>query len=124
MNYTDTAGNEFELPKYTAALRERFTAASNGAGDLRKQYELVREMLPVDYVDERLDGTTYADIDVSQLQLLFSELHNGYELPAITAQLQQAADVLAQAAPMIEMLDKMANSATLTDSRKGFKRVK
>lgn len=126
MIYTDKFGNEFELPKYTLDLSEKFKSAATetGRNGYLRRYELLKDILPEEYINEALDGATIDEIDITQLQVLFSAVRNAYEGPAIAEQLQSAQELMDKLGPMYEQIAKIQANSGSKPSRQVFNRVK
>lgn len=115
MEYRDAQGNTFELPTYTMELQSRFDQAA----DYRKQYALMAELFPADYLAERV-GESLETCSVPDLAVLFTEIRAAYIKPMLEAQMSSLTEVLDQVG---KVADTMAKVQELT-KRKGFSRVK
>lgn len=126
MIYQDRHGNDFELPKFTIDLSEKFSEASKGLDKeaLQRRYNLLCEILPEEYLNEALEGATFAEIDISELNLLFFDIKAAYEKPAMIEQLKQASEVMESIAPILEKMERIKANGGTKPSRQGFARIK
>ena len=127
MFYTDSEGNELKLPKYTAAVAEEFDRIDNGdegaADRTRRIFKLMSESLGSEYVAERCGGKTAKTVDLSRLEVLYSEVRSAYRASARAAQVQGALAELQEMAPLLEALERVAALEAKAKTRSGFKKV-
>lgn len=126
--YRDSYGNEIELPKYTIALKEKFEKLSEieavSKETLKARYELMKSILSPDYVSEVLDGTTFDEIDVIELDKLFFGVKNAYEVPLQKDQLDSAISQLEEIMPLLEKYERIVANSGSKPTRQGFTRIK
>lgn len=124
MNFDD-----LELPKLTLSIQEEMDKAMKAPQDTRAGLEtklkFVREVLPEEYVNEALDGTTVADIDISALCMLVESINAAYSAPLIEARMEQLAQMMAPLQGMAGSLEVLASlEPNRAMRRAGFKSVK
>lgn len=126
MEYVDAAGNAFELPKYTLALNEKITSASTGndAETFKKRYEILKEVLPAEYLNEALDGATVSEIDLVMLNRIFADVKNAYEMPVVREQIQSVTEMLQQMTPALDKIKAIQDNGGGKPNRQGFNRIK
>ena len=127
MNYIDSEGREFELPKLTVAISEAIEEASDAKLPIRdraaKQLAICCKCLPAGYVSETCDGKTVDTVDVTRLEALFHGVKKAYEGPGAEARIEAALAQLEAVAPLLEAA-KGLNELPTAKSRQGFSRVR
>lgn len=128
--FFDYNGNRFELPKLTLSLKEELEAAVKAPNDTRagieEKYNFVKNVMPSDYLEDLLEGSTVGEIDVQALLVMLNDIDSAYNLPIIQGRLDQVAKMmepLEKVAGNIEVLTAMTNGNRAM-RRAGFKSVK
>lgn len=127
--FTDENGNSFELPKLTIALDKKRLAASKNANYeelVKLRYNFLKDVLPKEYLEKRLDGKTESTIDIIQLGLLFMKVNSAYvgdlqkeQFEDYKAQTEQFTEMLESVTPLIQLSESMNK----INNRQGFNRV-
>lgn len=123
VEYTDSQGQAFELPKMTMKLSaemDKVSAAQGSTERFKAEYEFVKKALPKEYVDVRLDGKRIDDVDLVALSVLYSEINDTYSRPVIEAQMSSANAQVEQMKPMLDAASSVA-SITKKQSRQVFR---
>lgn len=127
--FTDENGTSFELPKLTMALDKKRVAASNSTSYeelVKLRYNFLKDVLPKEYLEERLDGKSESTIDTIQLGLLFMKVNSAYmselqkeQLEEYKNQTEQINEMLESVTPLIQLSESMNK----INNRQGFNRV-
>lgn len=114
VEYTDSQGQAFELPKMTLKLSaemDKVAAAQGGTERFKAEYEFVKKVLPKEYVDARLDGKRMEDVDLVELSVMYNELNTSYAKPVLEAQMSGANAQIEQMKPMLDAASSVASIA-------------
>lgn len=123
VEYTDSQGQAFELPKMTLKLSaemDKVSAAQGSTERFKAEYEFVKKALPKEYVDARLDGKRMEDVDLVELSVLYNELNTSYTKPVLEAQMSGANAQIEQMKPMLDAASSVA-SITKKPNRQVFR---
>lgn len=132
MRYVDGNGQEFELPKMTMEVARAMNAV-RGASDpedaWRRELAFVCSVLPGEYVAERLDGSQLDDVDLSELDVLYTEVVRAYTAPSMKAQAGAARDAMgvldgANLDKLMAIVEAAQRLESAKRPRKGFRAVR
>ena len=125
VEYTDAAGNTFELPKLTTKLMAEMSKVVNSSDiveTVKAKYNFVKSCLPADYLDQVLDGKKVDDIDLVELAKVYSAISNAYSAPMFEANTNATIEQVGKLKEAVDTVNSMANiTAANKANRQVFK---
>lgn len=123
MEYSD-GEQTFELPKFDEKLNlidDKVTNAVGFAEKCKAEYEFLKAVLPKEYLDKKLDGSSLQTVDRIGLAVLHTEVHDAYLKPIRDKQAQQIEEQMDQYSGMMSLVE---TAQRVSGDRQAFKRVK
>lgn len=127
VEYTDAAGNTFELPKLTTKLMAEMGKVVNSSDiveTVKAKYNFVKSCLPSDYLAQVLDGKKVDDIDLVELAKVYSAISNAYSAPMFEANTNATIEQVGKLKEAVDTVNSMANiTAANKANRQVFKLI-
>lgn len=128
MIFRDQQGNEIELPKFTASVASKMQTRTGATPEERwkAEYEFLKGVLPADYLAEALDGESFDDIDLAQLDVTYAGVVSAYHEPAMQAQIGMANGMIAgiDLEKLAHLADSVERMQKMSQRPRGFRAVR
>lgn len=124
--FKDNDGSKFELPKLTLDISDQMDEVQEAAGNRErysKQLTLLQNVLPAEYLEEKLDGTTVSEVDLTQLNCLYIGVIQAYSAPVTEAQNRMLSEQMKQIKPAVEAARSINGVIKSGAGRQGFGKV-